>query len=108
MAMINLKLTAQEQKQDALDEAQDTPAYPYGLQLHLDDDTMKKLGIDAMPQVGASIQFTANANVCGARARAEGDGGTEASMDLQITDMQIHTPPASFEAKARKIYDPDG
>lgn len=64
------------------------PKYPWGLELRLSDEVIKKLGKE-LPQVGGEVTITAKAIVTGVNARQEADGDTEASAELQITAMDI-------------------
>ena len=62
--------------------------YPYGLELRLDDESMKKLGIE-LPAVGKEISVTAKATVNEASARESTDGGKRLSCTLQITKLKV-------------------
>lgn len=81
------------------------PKYPYGLCLSLDDDTLKKLGLDGeLPEVGEVIHFMAMARVTSAseNERETTDGATEkcCRVELQITDMGVASAdPADDEAE---------
>lgn len=66
----------------------DMPMYPWGLELRLNDDIIKKLGV-TLPDVGGEVIITAKASITGKNARKEADGDTKSSMELQITDMEI-------------------
>lgn len=86
--MINMK--RKKKPDDEFVDAGDLPPYPYGLQLRLDEEDMKKLGIDTMP-TGTEVTITAKTIVT---STAEYDylGEDEvnnANMSLQITDMDI-------------------
>lgn len=65
------------------------PKYPYGLSISLNDETLKKLGITELPKVGAPIMITAKCEVCAVSAYDSQQGGAEANVSLQITDMAI-------------------
>lgn len=67
----------------------DAPKYPYGLQLCLDGDTLKALGLTKMPPVGETMMIMARVKVTGARENEERDGEKRIGCDLQITDMTI-------------------
>ena len=68
--------------------------YPYGLELHLNKDEMKKLGITEMPKLGAVLMIYASAKVESA-SKSAGKQGEDMSMTLQITDMGIEKPKVS-------------
>lgn len=62
--------------------------YPYGLEIRLDDEVMKKLGID-LPEVGKEISIVAKATATEASSRDSQDGGKRLSCTLQITKLKV-------------------
>lgn len=91
MAMTSMVLTPDEAKEEmgcSVPSDNDTPRYPYGLSLYLDDETLAKLGITAMPDVGTKLRLVAQVDVTGNSQRQTQDG-KDVSMDLQITDMEL-------------------
>lgn len=67
--------------------AMDQPEYPYGLELHLDKDTISKLQIDVKnTNVGDTVHFSAKAKV---KSISQNDyaGGSEKNVSIQITSM---------------------
>jgi hypothetical protein len=87
MAMINMKQKAEREEMPGEVEM-DEPKYPYGLCINLDKDQLDKLGITALPQVGAQMTIMAKAYVKSTSAY-ETQGGKDMSVGLQITDMEI-------------------
>jgi hypothetical protein len=99
--LINMARSAAEVKKDLADmpcvvgeSKYEGPKYPYGLCISLDEDALKKLGLEGdLPGVGDIIQFNAIAKVTNAsQSESEGtDGGTRTHcrVELQITDMGI-------------------
>lgn len=100
--LVNMAKTPDEVKKDLADypasvagSAKPTgPMYPYGLCISLDDETLKKLGLDGdMPGVGDIIQFNAIAKVTSvSENEREGTDGAKTQcrrVELQITDMGI-------------------
>jgi hypothetical protein len=87
MAMINMKQKAEREEMPGEVEM-DEPKYPYGLCINLDKDQLDKLGITALPQVGAQMMIMAKAYVKSTSAY-ETQGGKDMSIGLQITDMEI-------------------
>lgn len=82
------------------------PTYPYGLCLSLDEETMKKLGMEGeMPSVGEVMQFTAMAKVTSAsiNEREKSDGSKEqcCRLELQITDMGVPAPDLAGQSMAK-------
>jgi hypothetical protein len=66
----------------------DPPAYPYGLCLSLNSETLTKLGIKDLPKVGTKVRITAVGEVISVSQRQELDGDQARSVDVQITDME--------------------
>lgn len=89
MAMVNMKMSTEVAKEWAEPTADDAPRYPYGLQLNLDDEALEKLGITQVPAVGTKMTLTAVVEVCSTSAYATQEGESEASVSLQITDMEL-------------------
>lgn len=92
--MVNMKMTAEEAKEytSAPVSVGDAPAYPYGLTVCLNDDSLKKLGYDNPPPVGVQLRLTAMVTVTSTGVNQQQDGDKEARCDLQITDMELTKP----------------
>jgi hypothetical protein len=90
MALVNMKLSPSEAKEaDCCAPATDGgPAYPWGLSLYLDDETLAKLGITQLPDVGSRLTLSAIVEVTSNSQRQTQEGKT-VNMDLQITDMEL-------------------
>ena len=103
MAMINMKQAAKREEMPGEIEA-DEPRYPYGLCIRLDKDSLEKLGITALPKVGGEMMITAKAVVKSTSAY-DTQGGTDMSVELQITDMDVgQTENAQNNDRASKLY----
>lgn len=98
--LINMARSAAEVKNDAPmptavgESKYEGPKYPYGLCISLEDESLKKLGLDGdEPSVGDIIQFNAIAKVTNvSENESEGTDGTtnkHCRVELQITDMGI-------------------
>lgn len=85
--LINMELSSAEAKQEVAMESE-APKYPWGLCLTLNDDALKKLGIDKLPEIGSKVRIVAVAEVSAVRAYAE-QNGADTSVDLQITEMAV-------------------
>lgn len=105
--MISMKLSAAEAKAETMlgcgPDSDDQPAYPYGLSIQLDDETLAKLGITDLPPVGTVMQLTALVEVCSV-SQYENQDGAENSMSLQITDMELANGNAEPKSLANRIY----
>lgn len=103
MAIVDMALTAAEAKETMYSsDPSEAPKYPYGLNLDLNDDTLKKLGIGKLPQVGDEVAITAVAKVTRISAYDE-QGGTEQCLSLQIVGMEANIP-SQVETPAGKLY----
>lgn len=105
MQLTDMKLTPAEAKSEngicCAPGESDGPAYPYGLCIYLDDETIAKLGLTALPDVGTKFALNAIVEVTSNSQRQNQDGKT-VSMDLQITDMGLET--ATEKTPEQKLY----
>jgi hypothetical protein len=99
--LINMQMSAEEAKETMEPKAADAPKYPWGLCITLNDETLAKLGITDLPKVGTVITIVAKAEVSSIRDYQTQGGESEASMDLQITDMAVSADSAITDA----LYD---
>lgn len=65
------------------------PKYPYGLCIHLEEESLKKLGITELPAVGASMVLHAKVEVTAVSKNESKEGGEHRSLSLQITEMAL-------------------
>lgn len=102
--------------------------YPYGCCLSLDDETLKKLGLDGdMPQIGEMVHFCCMAKVTSAsQNEQEDDTGVKSTchrVELQIIQMGVpgadgrevaaHMRDEATSARRKRFYpsqnaEPDG
>jgi hypothetical protein len=87
--LINMQQSAEEAKEYTSPTPADAPKYPWGLCITLNDDSLEKLGVDKLPSVDTEVTIIAKATVSSVRENQTQGGESEASMDLQITDMRI-------------------
>lgn len=106
--MVSMQLTEDEAKEYASIETKpgDGPRYPYGLCLYLNDDTLKKLGMEGLPAVGATFTLTAKVVCTSVGMSQQVDGDAENRADMQITDMDLGVSSASPDA--RKFFASSG
>lgn len=108
MALKDLALSAAEAKKDMIGYASvegdvdNMPKYPWGTSLDLDDDTLGKLGLAKLPEVGEEVAITAVAKVTRISAN-EDQGGMRKCLGLQITSMEVNVPSQTASA-ADKLY----
>ena len=85
-------------KADSPVGATEDSKYPWGLSLTLEDEALKKLGVDfSVMRTGVKVGLVCEAEVTG-RAENEYDGKINRSVNLQITKMA--KPAASSRMKA--------
>lgn len=94
MKLVSMEMSAKERKQASAPTpaGKDAPIYPYGLKLHLDNDALKKLKIDQLPQVGKTLQLIATVEVCEVSEVDTGNGSQRKSISLQITELGLTAP----------------
>lgn len=101
--LVSLKLTRKEAKDDS-GIPPELPEYPWGTQLHLDEDEQKKLGIKSMPSVGTEYPITAVCRVIGTSERETQDG-KRSSLDVQIISMALGDEDEELDSPAaKKLY----
>ena len=79
----------------------DENPYPYGLEISLDEESMKTLGINPLP-VGSKVEFKASAKVTSVSEHEREGSKKFENMSLQITDMYINKD--SDEDVAGRFY----
>lgn len=86
--------------------ATDWPAYPWGLNLNLDDDALEKLEIDASDlKVGAKMTLVALVEVSSISINDRmGSDGESQSVGLQITDLCLEDGATKAAAAAGTLY----
>lgn len=106
--MMNMKVSAQEKKEMAAPSVvSDKEQYPYGLKIHLDSESYKKLGLKEAPKIGEKFMILAVAEVCDIhQEKYEGDV-PEICMGMQITDMDLKKKDGEDRNIAKEIYGSD-
>ncbi len=87
--LIDMQMGAEETAEQISPTPADAPKYPWGLCITLNDDSLEKLGVKTLPAVDTEVTIVAKAVVSATRENQTQGGDSEASMDLQITDMQV-------------------
>ncbi len=90
MKLINMKQSA-EMKSALASQPSDDTSYPYGLKIYLEEDQIKKLGINGLPPVDSDITLSAKGCICGVSENEAGNG-TRRSITIQLTDMAVSKP----------------
>lgn len=103
MALVNMQQSPEEAKKNAIccdSDAPDQPRYPYGLELHLDEETLNKLGLTAPPAVGTTMMINAKVMVTSASQYQRQGGEKESSSCWQITDLECGSSATDQQANA--------
>lgn len=93
MALKSMKRTPADEKARKEkykgEEVRGGDEYPWGLRLNLDDEILRKLGVKALPKVGARMAVNAEVSVVAVHRCAATGGTDERSLELQITRMEL-------------------
>jgi hypothetical protein len=103
--LVSMKTTRKEREKQfaATTPAEDAPVYPFGLEVRLDEESLKKLGMEDLPEVGTVMTLVARVEVTAVSSHAS-ESGENQSVTLQITDLAVGegTPAKDIGAK---LYD---
>ena len=102
MALVSMKMSKKEAKEETQPSVDDLPAYPWGLSIHLGDDEIKKLGAEELT-AGDEVTITCTAKVTGSSSNQSLLGDSHNSIDLQITEMEIGADGGN--ATTKTLYD---
>jgi len=100
--MINMKRAHKDATMLSDCCANDQPEYPYGLCLSLDDESLQKLGIDQLPDVGTVMHLVARVQVTSV-SQYERTDGKNRDISLQITDMELK-PDGGQASNPQNLY----
>lgn len=106
MKLVDMKMPKRDpEKEVAPSIATDAPQYPWGLSLHLDDDCLKKLGIEKLPDAGDELQLQAVVKVESVEQSDMAGGKKRRSMRLQITKCALGEEKPNAADQAKVIFD---
>lgn len=87
---ISMKLTKAEMKEEKAETSMPySSEYPWGLQISLDESSLKKLGITKLPGVGDQLSFDIQCKVTSVSANDSEETGERQNVSMQITDMCV-------------------
>lgn len=89
MKMTSMKNAPSEKKPESSVFASDQCAYPYGLCISLDEESIKKLGIKDLPDVGAKMKIEAMVEVTMVSSNEHKLYGENRNISLQITELAL-------------------
>lgn len=105
MKTVVMRRSDREKKAQAEDYAAPVMAsggdYPYGLRLCLDDESLKKLGIDGMPKPGDKFRIEGEAHVTGSEQR-DTDQNSDRRVELVLHELGFEPKPGNSAAKPEK------
>lgn len=101
--LVDLAYTKAELKEEAKEQKFGEPSkYPWGLQIRLEEEELKKLGIKDLPQVGGELHLAVIAKVTGVSENTMADGDYDCCVTLQLTMMQVVMNESAEEEKGEK------
>jgi len=80
------------------------PKYPYGLELRLEEESLKKLGIKELPPIGKYVMITARAEVVATSAYESKQGGENRCLSLQIQELGVEAE-KNKKSAAESLYE---
>jgi hypothetical protein len=104
--LVDMKFTKAEAKAQAEEYSKPSPdnepSYPWGLQIRLEDESLSKLGITTLPEIGAEFHLTVVAEVQSATESRMASGRTDRCVCLQITMMGIDLQESAAEERGER------
>lgn len=101
MDLKDMKCSHDVRSQDVCSPSQQE--YPYGLKLYIDNESLKKLGIEELPEVGSEVAIKAVAVVCGT-TQNENKDGVYKSLDVQIVKLALGGPKKESSEEITKAF----
>jgi len=89
MPLKSMKKSEQEKKEDSVSSVMEKESYPYGLKIHVDEDSYEKLELGSAPSVGTKYTMLAVVEVTDVHQSEKGDDQKYTTVGLQITEMAL-------------------
>jgi hypothetical protein len=100
--LVDMAMPAESTKMESMPQPSQGPRYPYGCCIRLEDDQLKKLGLDGdLPAVGEMVHLCCEAMVTSASMSETAEGGKRCCVELQIRRMGV---PGSPDNRAERWY----
>lgn len=100
MKQVDMKQEPEKASADCcMPSKSDSPSYPYGLRINLDEKSLKKLGLKDMPEVGTTLQLDATVEVCDVSINDSASYGENRNLGLQIVSMGLEEGSEEGESK---------
>ena len=93
--LTDMKQSAAEAEKMCAPSCDEQPKYPWGLELRLNNESLKKLGIKKLPAVGSKVKITATGVVESARESKRRKGRNDRSVEIQIEKLHVGKASAS-------------
>lgn len=90
--LVNMKISqaARDKMNQPSSIATDQPAYPWGLSISLDNDSLRKLDLDGGDlTVGSTLSLRAKVEVVSISSNESKGGDSNQNVSLQITDLGL-------------------
>jgi len=85
--LVDMKLTKKESKAEVATDSKG-PRYPYGLSISLDDESLKKLGFDSLPDVNDQFIVVGVGPVTSVR-QSQDEDGADRSFSIQLEKLEV-------------------
>lgn len=86
MPLVSLKIKKEKNDNEVMGSDNE---FPWGLQIHLHNDELEKLGLKEMPEVGSEIGLEAKAIITGVSEDERIDGEPQRTLTIQITHLGL-------------------
>ena len=103
MALTNMKLSKKEAKNE-FEVAPSRPRFPHGLSISLDDDSLKKLGFDNLPDVGEEFIVVGIGPVENASEHKR-QNGVDRSVTIQLQKIEVGPVDGDDEESLEAVID---
>jgi len=98
--MKDMSLSIEEKKDKEVDSAIDRADYPYGLKIHLDHDSYKKIGFTESPALGQKFVIMGVAEVMDVSKQSV-QSEDKISCTMQITHMDLKKKESEKETEKK-------
>lgn len=102
--LVSMKSSPAERKarSEPTSIASDAPIYPWGLSINLDTESLEKLGVEELPEVGDERLVIAKVKVTSVSS-SDSESGANRNVGLQITEMCLEDAGEKAAAES-KLY----
>jgi len=87
--MVDLKRSKTERAKENTPAKMEVDDYPYGLRVHLDHETLEKLGVKTLPKAGDKLHIRAEGHVKSVEESHRDGGKKNRSMSIELRKMAI-------------------